>query len=65
MTDADAAADAEPPPHVVEDDLEQAELIESLLRHQAAANTRAIATQERTAVATEVAAKNAKLEASK
>ena len=43
----------------------QAELIESLLRHQAAANTRAIATQERTAVATEVAAKNAKLEASK
>lgn len=25
----DAAADAEPPPHVVEDDLEQAELIES------------------------------------
>lgn len=43
----------------------QAELIESLLRHQAAANTRAIATQERTAAATEVAAKNAKLEASK
>lgn len=43
----------------------QAELIDALLRHQAAANVKAISAQERTAQATESTSRNMKLEASK